>query len=213
MQSSEKILPLPQQHISPATDLNELCFSVVGGVNAPEEVLNLGTGLGYTLARRGMILRSVGAEGLSEAFERGAAHYENEASTISRETWVPYRGMRTKEHFDYRHQYSQSMAQRTMVGNLLQRENIVQGFYQLDKKTQHLLTALHYTVTGEFEAGAEPELAHFLLYWAEDEMAMGVYHAVLEVASRLGIPAWNLADRYQCDNLCQVLNIVSVPQP
>jgi hypothetical protein len=67
--------------------MNGLAYTGVGSRKTPFEVLERMRSLGYALARAGYLLRSGGADGADEAFERGAKDGNGAA-----EIYVPWPG-------------------------------------------------------------------------------------------------------------------------
>lgn len=167
-----------------------IVYAGAGSRKAPREVLRLAERVAARLAELGLVLRTGGAEGMDEAWERGARSRGGKV-----ELYLPWNGFRGKKG----------------VLPLPQAYPIAAPFHpkwgELGKGTRALMARNAHVVLGEDLATP----AAFLLVWTPGGEAVGgTGHAIRLAASR-GVPVFNLARKGALERLGAYLERLGVP--
>lgn len=170
-------------------------YTGIGSRSAPEWALELAKHIGYKMASKGYILRSGAANGMDEAFEKGAALYERECDKCTREIWVPWKTFRINEHFDSKHRKVLSDEQAIMGGDYLVSSGVMTYYHRLKHSAKLLHARNVYQVIGDGYKQHKTEPSKLVIYWAPEDdkrVIKGGTRTAVMIARRYEIPTYNL---------------------
>lgn len=191
--------------------MNNKYYAGIGSREAPQWALDLASTIGYELAKRGYTLRSGGASGMDEWFERGVYKWEKENGVCGREIWLPWHRFRANEHFCPKYTKTINSKQVEKNGELLIQCGILKHFRKMKPPVQKLHARNVFQITGD----GSSLISEFVVFWAEIDIngeVKGGTRTAVKLAKKMGIPVFNLNDPKRRVELLELLHIVEVEE-
>lgn len=162
-------------------------YTGVGSRETPENILAQMTRIGETLARKGMVLRSGGADGADSAFEAGC----DLVSPTLKQIYLPWR------NFNGRNETQPGIEVALSKQTWDQAELIAKEIHPVWERLSQGAQKLHIRNVFQVLGGELDKPSSFVIYWAltgkNGEPKGGTRTAVMLAKSR-GISTYNLAE-------------------
>lgn len=163
-------------------------YTGIGSRSTPRDILDFMTELAVGLYRKGYTLRSGGAPGADQAFERGVANeYENEDGWPCHEIYLPWASFErdSRSWLEPARTKPQEEAYSIAAKYHPRWKFLTPGAMALHARNVHQV--LGYDVTN-------PEPSEFIICWTEGARGGGGTGQAIRIAKDLNIPIYDLAD-------------------
>lgn len=176
--------------------MSDLYYTGIGSREAPEWALELGCRVALHLAEKGYTLRSGGADGMDDAFEKGALLYEKGRGVLTREIYIPWYRFKKKERLDKQCRFVLGDHTVRWCGEMLMKTGVCPNWDKLRDPIKKLFSRNVYQVIGQFQKNQSTHVySEFVVYWSKVDKkgrAMGGTRIAVNLAIALEVDTYNL---------------------
>lgn len=176
-------------------------YAGVGSRETPEAILSLMTDIGYSMARRGWVLRSGGADGADKAFLDGAmAGMDPQLLEPWPDIYLPWPNFNGHAEGPW---HNKPYEWATPIA-----EDFHPAWNRLGRGGKLLMTRNVHQIMGP---AIDSRWSEFVICWTKNGKIAGGTGQALRIADRYGVPVYNLANEADTQQLLQDFPLI--PQP